>query len=138
MQRRGDRSKSKHAMFQATEDGENCVASVGVVQKRNWSCVVKSADRCAKPAHGCRLIADHFHSPANDGGLSLIFALEFRRIHPRNIPAIEALIKLAMVPANIALTPNLAKSFLRSGTNAPMPPICIPMEPKLAKPHKAK
>ena len=60
-----------------------------------------------------------------------------RVTYPKNIPAIDAEIKLAMVPANMALTPNLAKSFLRSGTNAPMPPICMPIEPKFAKPHKA-
>ena len=43
-----------------------------------------------------------------------------------------------MVPANMARTPSLAKSLRRSGTSAPMPPICIPMEPRLAKPHNAK
>src|SRR5580698_1508657 len=69
-------------------------------------------------------------------GLKSRPALEYS--YPKNIPAIDALIKLAMVPASMALTPNLAKSFLRSGTNAPMPPICIPMEPRFAKPHNAK
>ena len=31
-----------------------------------------------------------------------------------------------------------ARSLRRSGTSAPMPPICMPMEPRLAKPHSAK
>ena len=51
--------------------------------------------------------------------------------------AIEALIRLAIVPASMARTPSLARSFLRSGTSAPMPPICMPIDPRFAKPHKA-
>src|ERR1035441_2571653 len=58
--------------------------------------------------------------------------------YPRNIPAIAAEIRLAMVPASIARTPNCARSLRRSGTSAPMPPICIPIEPRFANPHSAK
>ena len=50
----------------------------------------------------------------------------------------EAEIRLAMVPASMARTPSLAKSLRRSGTSAPMPPICMPMELRLANPHRAK
>ena len=46
--------------------------------------------------------------------------------------------RLAMVPASMARTPNLARSLRRSGTSAPMPPICMPMEPRLANPQRAK
>ena len=33
---------------------------------------------------------------------------------------------------------DLYRSLRRSGTSAPMPPICMPMEPRLAKPQRAK
>jgi hypothetical protein len=42
-----------------------------------------------------------------------------------------------MVPASIARTPSFARSLRRSGTSAPMPPICMPIEPRLANPHSA-
>src|SRR5580700_2833786 len=50
---------------------------------------------------------------------------------------IEADIRLAIVPASMARNPNRARSFRRLGASAPMPPICIPIELMLAKPHKA-
>ena len=43
-----------------------------------------------------------------------------------------------MVPASMARMPRRASSSRLLGASAPMPPICIPMELKLAKPHKAK
>ncbi len=46
--------------------------------------------------------------------------------------------KLAMVPASMARRPSWARSLRRLGTRAPMPPICMPMLPTLAKPHRAK
>ena len=46
-------------------------------------------------------------------------------------------IRLAIVPASIARNPSRARSFLRFGASAPMPPICIPMELKFANPHRA-
>ena len=58
--------------------------------------------------------------------------------HPRKIPAIDAEIRFAIVPASIARTPSRARSLRRSGTSAPMPPICIPIDPRLANPHSAK
>ena len=42
----------------------------------------------------------------------------------------------ANVPAIRAKIPNFDKSALLLGANDPIPPICIPMEAKLAKPHK--
>src|SRR5713226_4886599 len=63
------------------------------------------------------------------------FALFFR---PHvNIPTMEADIKLAMVPASMARMPNLASWPRCSGASAPMPPICMPMELKLANPQSA-
>jgi hypothetical protein len=46
--------------------------------------------------------------------------------------------RLAMVPASMARRPRRARSLRRLGTRAPMPPICMPMEPTLAKPQRAK
>ena len=46
--------------------------------------------------------------------------------------------RLAMVPASMARRPSWARSLRRLGTRAPMPPICMPMEPTLAKPQRAK
>ena len=46
--------------------------------------------------------------------------------------------RLAMVPASMARKPSRARSLRRLGTRAPMPPICMPMEPRLAKPQRAK
>src|SRR6185437_6735200 len=66
------------------------------------------------------------------------YEVEEGKVHPRNMPAIEALIKLAMVPAIMARTPSLARSWRRSGMSAPMPPIWMPMEPRLANPQRAK
>ena len=46
--------------------------------------------------------------------------------------------RLAMVPASMARMPSLASSLRRWGMRAPMPPICMPTEPRLAKPQRAK
>src|SRR6266567_3704402 len=54
-----------------------------------------------------------------------------------NIPTMEADIKLAIVPASMARMPNFASWPRCSGASAPMPPICMPMELKLAKPQSA-
>src|SRR5256884_239736 len=45
--------------------------------------------------------------------------------------------RLASVPAIMARKPRRARSCLRSGTSAPIPPICMPTELMLAKPHSA-
>ena len=52
-------------------------------------------------------------------------------------PAMQAVMKLAKVPARRALRPSRARSLRRSGASAPMPPIWMPIELKLAKPHRA-
>jgi hypothetical protein len=51
--------------------------------------------------------------------------LQFRHAKPpySNIPAIDAEIRFAIVPANIARIPKRASSPLLFGANAPMPPI---------------
>ena len=59
------------------------------------------------------------------------------RCQSRN-PAIVAVMKLARVPANIARSPSRARSCRRFGASAPMPPIWMPIELKLAKPQSAK
>ena len=45
--------------------------------------------------------------------------------------------KLAIVPAATARSPSRARSDLRLGASAPMPPIWMAMELKLANPHSA-
>ena len=57
--------------------------------------------------------------------------------HPTNIPAIVAVSQEASAPPIMALIPNFAKSDLRSGAIAPIPPIWMAIELKLANPHKA-
>src|SRR5881394_4133785 len=54
------------------------------------------------------------------------------------MPARVAERKLASVPAIMARKPRRARSCLRSGASAPMPPIWMPIELRLAKPHSAK
>src|SRR5207249_4334461 len=54
------------------------------------------------------------------------------------IPASVADRKFASVPAIIARNPSRARSCLRSGTSAPMPPIWMPTELMFANPHRAK
>jgi Bacterial Ig-like domain (group 3) len=54
-----------------------------------------------------------------------------------SMPAMQADIKLAIVPAATARNPSLARSLFRFGARAPMPPICIAIELKLAKPQSA-
>jgi hypothetical protein len=54
------------------------------------------------------------------------------------MPTMEAEMRLAMVPASMARMPNLVSWSRCSGARAPMPPIWMPMELKLAKPQRAK
>src|SRR5207247_2069043 len=61
----------------------------------------------------------------------------FEDVAHNNIPAIAADMKFASVPASTARRPNRARSERRFGASAPMPPIWMPMELKLANPHKA-
>ena len=49
----------------------------------------------------------------------------------------QADMKFAMVPAATAFSPSRARSDLRLGASAPIPPIWIAMELKFAKPHSA-
>lgn len=49
----------------------------------------------------------------------------------------HAVMKQAIVPATSARSATLAMSGLRDGASGPMPPIWIPIELKLAKPHNA-
>ena len=49
----------------------------------------------------------------------------------------HAVKKHATFPQIIALTTICASSGFLPGARAPTPPRVIPMEPKLAKPHKA-
>lgn len=44
----------------------------------------------------------------------------------------------ASVPTISALNPSLAKSDLLEGASSPMPPTCMAIELKFAKPHSAK
>ena len=55
-----------------------------------------------------------------------------------NIPAMQADMKFAMDPAITAFNPKRARSDLRLGASAPIPPIWIAMELKLANPHKRR
>src|SRR5688500_2791209 len=52
-------------------------------------------------------------------------------------PTMMAVTKLASVPARIARKPRRARSLRRVGASAPMPPICMPIDAKFAKPHSA-
>ena len=49
----------------------------------------------------------------------------------------HAVMKQAIVPAISARTATVAMSFLREGASGPKPPIWIPIELMLAKPHNA-
>src|SRR5260370_24253 len=64
--------------------------------------------------------------------------MQYKLVYEIRIPAIEADIRFAIVPASMARKPSLANSPRLFGARAPMPPIWIPIELKLAKPHKAK
>src|SRR5208337_659402 len=63
--------------------------------------------------------------------------LFFQKANVR-IPTIQADMRLAIVPASMARIPNLANCPRCSGARAPIPPIWMPMELKLAKPQSAK
>src|SRR5207245_67530 len=60
------------------------------------------------------------------------------RVAHNRMPASVADRKFARVPAIIARNPSRARSCLRSGTSAPMPPIWMPTELTFANPHRAK
>ena len=51
------------------------------------------------------------------------------------MPAIVADIRETKVPAIIAFKPNSVKIFFILGAIIPIPPICIPIEAKLANPQ---
>src|SRR5882672_12795006 len=70
------------------------------------------------------------------GGADLCFTRGGRLGH-NSMPASVAERKLASVPAIIARKPSLARSCLRLGASAPMPPIWMPTELRFAKPHSA-
>ena len=55
-----------------------------------------------------------------------------------NIPAIAALIRFEQVAAINVFTPYLAMKSVLDGHNEPNPPINIPIDAILAKPHNAK
>src|SRR5207249_7871427 len=78
------------------------------------------------PGHRARCLLDHTLPP------SLVPLLRHNRI-----PASVADRKFASVPAIMARNPSRARSCFRSGTSAPIPPIWMPTELMLAKPHSA-
>ena len=53
------------------------------------------------------------------------------------MPAIVAVNHDAKAPPNIAFVTSFARSLLRLGAIPPIPPNCMPIEPKFAKPHNA-
>lgn len=54
-----------------------------------------------------------------------------------SMPAMQAVMKQAMVPAIRALNDPEAMSLFLEGAMDESPPITIPREPKLAKPQRA-
>jgi hypothetical protein len=64
-------------------------------------------------------------------------ALPLRATHQTIIPATVAVMKAAMEPPIMALSPSLARSCFRFGAIPPIPPIWMAMEEKLAKPERA-
>src|SRR6266704_5009912 len=72
------------------------------------------------------------------GGADLGFPLPGPCDRHNSIPASVADKKFARVPAIIARKPSFARSCLRFGASAPMPPIWMPTELRFAKPHSAK
>lgn len=54
---------------------------------------------------------------------------------PKIIPTIVADMRDAKLPAISALIPYLDKNSRLLGASEPIPPICIPMLAKFAKPH---
>ena len=58
-------------------------------------------------------------------------------LNPHNLPAMHAVIKQATVPATSALIATEAKSPFLSGAIGVRPPNWMPIDPTLAKPHKA-
>ena len=51
------------------------------------------------------------------------------------MPATVAVMKVAMEPTIIALSPSFARSCRRVGAMPEIPPICMAMEEKFAKPR---
>lgn len=59
-----------------------------------------------------------------------------RLVDQTSIPAMDALMKAARLPAIIARRPSRAMSGRRSGASPPIPPIWIAMDERLAKPSR--
>jgi hypothetical protein len=88
----------------------------------------KAPNRCPAPPHARTQRSARFQEPSG--------AVDCGVGHS-SIPAMQADMKLAMLPAATAFRPSRARSDLRLGASAPMPPICMAMELRLAKPHSA-
>ncbi len=73
--------------------------------------------------------------------IGMIFWFRFNKSYPIShqtiIPAKAPVKSVAMVPPINAFTPKETNVFLCPGAMALIPPICIPMDAKFAKPHKA-
>src|SRR6185503_10897464 len=81
--------------------------------------------------------AEHDRDPGLPGSELLADGVQRRADTHNRMPASVAERKLARVPAIIARRPSRARSCLRSGASAPMPPIWMPTELRLANPHNA-
>lgn len=78
-------------------------------------------------------IGNERKSPANER----CGCLNIGRCAHRIIPATVAVMKAAMVPPIMALSPKRDRSWRRDGAIPPMPPSWMAMDEKLAKPQSA-
>jgi hypothetical protein len=69
LRKRVERGRSQNAVFEASENREDCLTALGIVEQRDWSCVVKIADGRAQPAHCGRPITQNLSGTPHDFSL---------------------------------------------------------------------
>src|SRR5690349_8738889 len=133
------RERSRHQLPFVTDDAG--LGEAGDVRIGNAHGVLHFvAEKAeARPEHDRRAGPARAQTAAHrvGGGANLGFALDVLRLAHSSMPASVADRKFASVPAIMARKPSFARSCLRFGASAPMPPIWMPTELTLANPHSA-
>ena len=106
---------------QFTDDQLACVADGGRVRPAG-NIGVRDIDALAEfVGERAQAAAEHYSDRGPHAGVALNETFGF--VGHSNIPAMQADMKFAMVPAATARRPSRARSLLRVGASAPMPPI---------------
>src|SRR5262249_55670760 len=104
-----------------------------------WDFIVRNRRRTLERiGENAQPTAEHNRHRWNARQMSFQPGCRFIERSHNSIPAMHADMKFPRVPAAPAFKPSRARSDLRFGASAPMPPIWIAIELRFAKPQRAK